>query len=93
MPSNLPELPESSQFAPQMITEDAYTRAQMIKHGRQCAEAAAAAERERISDAISDALSSDLENGVKWLNEKAADDFKQGYPALHAFLSNLRKGP
>lgn len=29
-----------------------------------------------------DALASDLENGVKWLNEHAAEEFKRKYPAL-----------
>jgi len=51
--------------------------------------AAVAAERERIDDEISDAIQSDLENGVKWLNELAADDFKRKYPAINAVLSKI----
>jgi hypothetical protein len=37
----------------------------------------------QISNLFDDALQSDLENGVKSLNEKAAESFKQNYPALN----------
>ena len=48
--------------------------------------ACAAAEREAWGDALSDALQSDLENGVKWLNERAAVEFLTKYPALSAVI-------
>lgn len=48
-----------------------------------------AQERERLDDEISDAIQSDLENGAKWLNELAADDFKRKYPAINAILSRI----
>ena len=51
--------------------------------------AAVAQERERLDDEISDAIQSDLENGAKWLNELAADDFKRKYPAINAILSRI----
>jgi hypothetical protein len=38
---------------------------------------------EQISDRLDNALQSDLENGVRSLNEKAAKSFKQNYPALN----------
>lgn len=37
-----------------------------------------------------DALASDLENGVKWMNEAAAEEFKRKYPALTKALEALR---
>ena len=42
-------------------------------------------EREAIKDEFFMCLDSDLENGVKSLNEKAADVFKKTYPALNGF--------
>lgn len=42
-----------------------------------------------IQDVFSDALQSDLEHGVKWLNEKAAKEFHQQYPALTQALTYL----
>jgi len=36
-----------------------------------------------ISDRLDDALQSDLENGVRSLNEKAAESFRRNYPALN----------
>jgi hypothetical protein len=46
-----------------------------------------AAERklERISDAWSDALYSDLENGVSSINDRVALEFSRRYPAISAF--------
>ena len=38
---------------------------------------------EQIRDRLDDALQSDLENGVRSLNEKAAESFKRNYPALN----------
>jgi len=37
---------------------------------------------QEVQDLISDALQSDLENGVKWLSEMAAEEFAKNYPAL-----------
>ena len=53
-------------------------------------EEARAEERARIDDLFMDALQSDLEHGVKCLNEKAAEEFKQRYPAISAFPDALR---
>lgn len=40
---------------------------------------------ERLSDAWFNAIQSDLENGVRCLNDKAAADFHARYPAISAF--------
>ena len=42
-------------------------------------------EREAIKDEFFMCLDSDLENGVKSLNEKAVDAFKKNYSALNGF--------
>ena len=49
-------------------------------------------EREAIREEFFLCLGSDLENGVKSLNEKAYEDFKSDYPALSKFCDwiNLR---
>jgi hypothetical protein len=39
---------------------------------------------ERARARLYEALQSDLENGVAWLNDKAADEFRLKYPALCA---------
>ena len=52
----------------------------------------AAARRQALEDAQSDlaqALCDDCENGVKWLNEKAAKDFAEKYPHLSAAIRSL----
>ena len=41
----------------------------------------AAAEREAIYDQWHSCVMADLENGVKWLNEKAAAEWHKNYPA------------
>ena len=50
-----------------------------------------AAEREVIEDEFWMSLQSDLENGVKSLNEKAAADYQKNYPGLMAFTVWLNK--
>ncbi len=45
------------------------------------AEVVAAAERDAIYDQWHSCVMSDLENGVKWLNEKAAAEWHTNYPA------------
>ena len=45
----------------------------------------AAHERKAIDDEYALRLQSDLENGVKWLNERATDEFKNMYPKLSEF--------
>jgi len=45
----------------------------------------AAHERKAIDDEYALRLQSDLENGVKWLNERATDEFKNKYPKLSEF--------
>jgi hypothetical protein len=52
---------------------------------------AAAAEREAIGDEFSSRLQSDLENGVRWLNENAASEFNKKYPQLAGFNTWLNK--
>lgn len=52
--------------------------------------------REVVEDYRQDllsALSSDLENGVKWLNEKAIQKFKTEYPALYLMLTTKPDSP
>jgi hypothetical protein len=49
----------------------------------------AAAEREAISDEYSSRFQSDLENGVRWLNETASKEFQEKYPELAGFLQWL----
>jgi hypothetical protein len=74
---NLPPLPEPTSYV-----RPAYDADDMRAYGEACA----AAEREAWLDALSDALQSDLENGVKWLNERAAVEFLTKYPALSAAI-------
>jgi len=45
------------------------------------AEVVAAAERDAIYDQWHSCVMADLENGVKWLNEKAAAEWHTNYPA------------
>ena len=49
------------------------------------AELVAAKERERILDEWSMCVQSDLEHGVKSLNEQAAVKWRKDYPAISAF--------
>jgi hypothetical protein len=42
-----------------------------------------------IQDMFSDALQSDLEHGVKWLNENASKEFHEKYPELTQALNRL----
>lgn len=46
-------------------------------------------EAEKWQEKFSDALQNDLEHGVKWLNEVASGEFRQGYPALNRVLLEL----
>ena len=41
----------------------------------------------QVNDLLSEALQSDLEHGVKWMNEEAAQRFYRDYPALTKALS------
>ena len=52
-----------------------------IDGAEHAARKAAADEREAIYDQWHSCVMADLENGVKWLNEKAAADWHQNYPA------------
>jgi len=56
------------------------------------AEAIRQDEAEMIADALIDVLAADCENGVKWLNERAAADFKKAYPHLSAAIDAIRRG-
>lgn len=42
-------------------------------------------------DEIDMALQSDLEHGVKCLNERAADEFTRNYPELNKWIAELQK--
>jgi hypothetical protein len=42
--------------------------------------------RDEVLEDIYDALRSDHEHGVKWLNENAAKEFKEKYPELNRVL-------
>lgn len=44
---------------------------------------------EHWQEVFSDALASDLEHGVKWLNERAWDDFRRNYPELYNALQHF----
>jgi hypothetical protein len=46
---------------------------------------------ERVQDLLSDALQSDLENGVKWLNEMASEEFAKKYPALVEAINTIMR--
>jgi hypothetical protein len=43
----------------------------------------------RLQEELHDALYSDMEHGVKWLNEEAALEFTQKYPALNVFIERF----
>jgi hypothetical protein len=45
---------------------------------------------EAIQNMFSDAVQSDLEHGVKWLNENAAKEFHEKYPALTLAMNVLQ---
>jgi len=51
----------------------------------------AAVEREAISDEYAARLQGDLENGVRWLNEAAASEFRKKYPQLASFNAWLNE--
>jgi hypothetical protein len=51
----------------------------------------AAVEREAISDEYAARLQSDLENGVRRLNEAAASEFHKKYPQLASFNAWLNE--
>jgi hypothetical protein len=84
-PDSLPTLPESvsdlDKAFPGMCLADAV---------RAYALATVEAEREAILDLLSDALQSDLEHGVKWLNENAAKEFEEKYPKLFELGLSIR---
>jgi hypothetical protein len=80
---HLMPLPDSFYAA---LGDNSDCHAALIAAVRAYGEACAAAEREAWGDALSDALQSDLENGVKWLNERAAVEFLTKYPALSAAI-------
>ena len=45
---------------------------------------------ERISDLIGEAVQADCENGVRWLNERAAAAYMKEYPATLAALRTIQ---
>ena len=54
------------------------------------AEAAVKQAREDAQADLAAALMSDCENGVKFLNEKAAEDFKKNFPRLNFAIESLK---
>lgn len=54
-------------------------------------EAACKWQRECIADMFADAIQSDLENGVKWLNENAYSEFTRKYPEINKLFGKLNK--
>ncbi len=44
---------------------------------------------ELLYDDLCDAWQSDMEHGVKFLNDKAVDDFKNNYPELNVMISRV----
>jgi hypothetical protein len=55
-------------------------------------DAACAWQREYIADMFSYAIKSDLENGVKWLNENAYSEFTREYKEINKLFGKLNKG-
>ena len=51
--------------------------------------AGVANEREAIMDEWSVCVQSDLENGVRWLNEQAAKKWQKSYPAMAGFADKI----
>ncbi len=47
------------------------------------------AEREAILDEWADRVQSDLENGVRYLNERAAEEWKEKYPGMAGFADAI----
>jgi len=43
--------------------------------------------KEQLNDSLWGALQSDLENGIKWLNESAWKEFEAKYPELQKFIA------
>ena len=37
---------------------------------------------EKLQDAFADAMQTDWEHGVAWMNDAAADEFKKTYPTI-----------
>jgi hypothetical protein len=66
--------------------EDTRAMAQAYENGYK---AGAAAEREAIMDEWSACVQSDLENGVRWLNEQAAKKWQESYPAMAGFADKI----
>jgi hypothetical protein len=66
-----------------------YSEHQILEYGALCARQAT----ESIADALSDALQSDLENGVKWLNERASERFTADYPELRKAIAAILSQP
>ena len=46
---------------------------------------------ERIQEMISDAVQSDFENGVAWLNDLASAEFDKRYPEIGKVLNTIMK--
>ena len=46
---------------------------------------------ETIKDKLAEALQSDLEHGVKWLNEQASKEFTSKYPQLVGVIEYIMK--
>lgn len=46
---------------------------------------------EEWQNSLASACQSDLENGARWLNERAAEEFQAKYPALNAWIGEFMR--
>ena len=44
---------------------------------------------EEIQDLLSDAIQTDWEHGVAWMNDQAAAEFKKLYPTIWGFMQTI----
>ena len=68
-----------------LVREDERNRTWTQQHWTDYERSIAAAEREAISDEWHSCVYSDLEHGVKSLNEQAAKDWVKNYPEIAKF--------
>ena len=82
---NTPAVKHGSEQGGYLKTPDYYTAAQLEQYAADRVREAL----EAIADEYAMRLQSDLEHGVRWLNEKAARDFNQTYIGLAGFMGWL----
>ena len=74
----LPPLPELDTWSKGVMVRTDVMHQRMREYGKQC--------REDLKADLAQALCSDCENGVKWLNEQAIKRFQQDFPSLYGLL-------